>query len=767
MNSDTILRPSLKVLHVEDNLDDAELTRCTLGEEWPDCQVTRVETREDLLAALNHLRFDLILSDFSLPSFDGLSALELSRQLQPQVPYIFFSGTIGEENAVNALQRGASDYIIKDRPVRLIPAIRQALERVENAASRTRAQEALRENQDRYRQITENVADLIAVVDLDGRRVYNNPAYRSILGDPEKLRGTDLFETIHPEDRSRVRSIFYETVRTGAGWRTEYRILTPDGEVRYIESRGGVLRRADGSVANILLVSRDVTEGRAAELRLRRQASLLDKASDAIIVTGPGRLITYWNASAERIYGWSAIEVLGRDLREIGLGFDSSRFALASAQVSSRSEWRGHFSLRTKAGAMIQIESTWSLVLGSDGESDSIMLIDTDVTEKRKLENRLLRADRMDSIGMLAGGVAHDLNNALTPIVMGAELLRRNPTDPKNVRIVENIDRCVHHGAALVRQLLTFARGGEGELTEVLVEELIEDAKGLVSQGLPRTISLKADCVQPLWLIRADATQIKQVLVNLCINARDALPAGGRIVIHAENAVVSEAVAALHSGAQAGSHVRISVKDNGTGILPDILERIFDPFFTTKGLGKGTGLGLSTVVGIIRKHGGFLTVESQVGHGTEFQIFIPGQLQPQKVEALPGDPFAKAKSGENVLLIDDDPLVRDLFQHVLERAGYHVAAAADGRSGLAEFEKGAAPAIAIVDMKMPGMGGPEVIAALRAKRPELPIVAVSGYFEPKLVASLNALDSSIACLNKPIVAELLLSTLRRVARPAS
>ena len=529
---------------------DAELTKCTLCEEWPDCQVTRVETREDLLAALNHERFDLILSDFSLPSFDGLSALELSRQLQPQVPYIFFSGTIGEENAVNALQRGATDYVIKDRPVRLVPAIRQALERVENAASRNRAQDALRENQDRYRQITENVADLIAVVDLNGRRVYNNPAYRTVLGDPEKLRGTDSFQTIHPDDRERVRSVFTETVRTGASWYTGYRLLPADGGVRYIESRGSVLRRADGSIANVLVVSRDVTEHRAAELKLRKQASLLDKASDAIIATDLGHRITYWNASAERIYGWTAAEVMGLDLREIGLGFDVTRFALARTQVSFKKEWRGNFSLRTRSGEILQVETTWSLVAGPEGESDSILLIDTDVTEKRKLENRVLRSDRMDSIGMLAGGVAHDLNNALAPIIMGAELLRLNPTDPKNSRIIENIERSGQHGAALVRQLLTFARGGEGELIEVHVEELIEDAKILVGQSLPRSISLNAECGLRLHPVQADATQVKQVLLNLCINARDALPEGGRIDVLAENTTVPDDVASHHAGAK-------------------------------------------------------------------------------------------------------------------------------------------------------------------------------------------------------------------------
>jgi PAS domain S-box-containing protein len=623
MMSDTTSRSSLRVLHVEDNATDAELTRFTLSGEWPECSITRVETRNDLQAALRRSRYDVILSDFSMPSFDGLKALELARELQPATPYIFFSGTIGEENAVKALQQGATDYVIKDRPGRLVPSIRKALERVENDAGRVRAEEALRENQDRFRQITENVADLIAVIDLDGRRVYNNPAYRAVLGDPEALRGTDAFADVHPDDLDRLLDTFDETVRTGVGWRTDHRFIALDGSIRYVESRGNVLRHADGRVANVLVVSRDVTERRAAESKLRNQGSFLDKARDAIIATDLEHRITYWNASAERIYGWAAADVLGFDLREIGLGFDATRFAVASSQVAAKFEWRDNFSLRNRKGDILQIDSTWSLVSGSDGGPDSVLIIDTDVTEKRKLETQLLRADRMESIGMLAGGVARDLNNAFAPVVMGAELLRVNPTDPRNIPIIETIERSAKHGTALVQQLLTFARGGEAELLEVHVGALIDDTEKLFRQGLPNSIVVTSKCARALFPIHANATQIKQVLINLLTNAKDALPFGGKVEIKAENTTVSSELAGLHRGTKPGPYVRISVKDNGTGISPPILERIFDPFFTTKRIGKGTGLGLSIVAGIVRNHGGFISVESQVGKGTEFQLFLP------------------------------------------------------------------------------------------------------------------------------------------------
>jgi PAS domain S-box-containing protein len=691
----------------------------------------------------------------------------LARQHQASTPYIFFSGTIGEENAVKALQRGASDYVIKDRPGRLVPAIRQALERVKNADSKAKVEEDLRESQDRYRQITENVADLIAVVDLAGRCVYNNQAYSNVLGEPESLRGTDSFGSIHPDDRTRMRKMFTETIRSGIAWNADHRFLLPRGAIRYIESRGSVLRDADGQAANVLIVSRDVTERRASELQLRKQASLLDRASDAIIATDLEHRVTYWNSSAERIYGWTASEVAGRDLREIGLAYDSGKFALASTQLAFKGEWRGNFWLRTRDGNMLQIEATWSLVLSSGGDSDSVLMIDTDVTEKIKLENQLLRADRMDRIGMLAGGVAHDLNNALAPIIMGAELLLQNPTDSRNIRIILNIERSVQHGAALVRQLLAFARGGDGEYAEVRVDALMEDAKQLLGQSLPRNISLKVECIRPLWPIYADATQIKQVLMNLCINARDALPNGGCLEIKAENMTVSADLARLHPGARQGSHVRISVWDNGTGIPPEILEKIFDPFFTTKAIGKGTGLGLSMVVGIVKKHSGFLTVESSVGRGTVFQLNFPAMLQSQLPSTKSRDPYNGEKCRERILLIDDDSQVRDTYRLVLEREGYQVATASDGSAGLAEFGKEGEPAsVVIVDMRMPGMDSMEVIAAIRARKHGQPIVAISGFTDPKLSAELAALNPSIECLAKPIAVDDLLGALRQMIEAA-
>ncbi len=634
---------ALRLLHLEDNLADAELIQLQITEEWPGCEIHRVDTRHDFLAAIQNEKFDLILSDFSLPSFNGLEALTLARQFTTTTPFIFLSGTIGEDNAVKALKCGAADYIIKDRPARFISAIRQALAHVQEAERR-----------------------------------------------------------------------------------------------------------------------------RDSEEQVREQAALLDKARDAIIATDLDHHIAYWNASAEGLYGWTATEVMGRRLEELQLHAEPARFAAAREQLGATGEWRGEFRIHTKSGTAMQVESTWSLVLGADGKARSILFIDTDVTERKKMEAQLHRAERMDSIGMLAGGVAHDLNNALAPILMAAELLRERVTDPADRRFVDSIEASAQHGAALVQQLLAFARGSEGQRTVVDVGGLIQDVQKLLRSTLSRRIDLKVEAVGTPWPIVADATKIKQVLINLCLNARDAMPNGGRIEILAGNTTIGGKHALSNPGAQPGEYLRIAVRDTGTGIPPEVLSRIFDPFFTTKAAGKGTGLGLSMVAGIIKSHGGFLNVESHVGQGTLFELFFPVR---DRVTETPPDttstPIAKGR-GERILLIDDDPAVRDIFKALLENAGYRVLTVETGQAGLSEFGRNPTEfALVITDLMMPGMNGREVIAALRVLVPRLPILAISGLMDPERQAGLRALNPPVECLAKPILPEKLLLTLRNMIDAAA
>ncbi len=751
----------MKVLHLEDSPSDAELIGLLLRREWPDCAIRHVSTPKAYQAALSGSQFDIILSDYTLPGFTGLSALATAQATAPGTPFVFLSGTIGEERAVEALKNGATDYIIKDRPTRLVPAIRQAFALIAEAERRRRSEAQLRENEERFRKIAENVAEFIALLDLDGRRLYVNPAHDATFGPGATLLGTDAFREILPEDRPRVRAAFEQTACTGLGISAEFQMTALDGSVHQIEAQGSAVRDADNRVVNILLVSRDVTARRESAARLRDQASLLDKARDAIVATGTDRRITYWNASAERLYGWTFSEVVGRRLDEIDLGFDATRFSAAHEQVMSSGEWRGDFRLRTKSGGTLLVESTWSLVVESDGRPRSILYIDTDVTERKKLETQLLRSQRMESIGTLAGGIAHDLNNVLTPVLLSIELLAAKVVGEEDRELIDKARISASHGAALVQQLLAYARGSDACRTKIDLRTALADLEGLVRQSLPRTIKLSVQIPEEPWAIEADATQFKQVLVNLCLNARDALPTGGRIEIVARNVTLDAAASRAHPGVQPGRFLQLSVVDTGVGIAPGILDNIFDPFFTTKASGKGTGLGLSMVAGIMKSHGGFVQVESEAGKGATFTLSFPALAAPPPVPVR-NDLQTLRGNGELILVVDDEPLVRDMLRLMLQHAGYRVVTAPDGESGVAEFRRQRSEiALAISDMMLPGISGMDVVYQIRRDDPKLPVIAISGMMGSGAFDALLDLRPRVECLAKPIPPAVLLGAVRR------
>ncbi|PTY02532.1 hybrid sensor histidine kinase/response regulator [Opitutaceae bacterium EW11] len=748
-------------LHVEDNPHDAELVESLIQREWPQCRVERVDTRAALDKALKESDPQLILSDFSLPSFDGLSALKLARELSPDTPFIFLSGTIGEEVAVEALKNGAIDYVLKDRMGRLIPAIQRALLQAEEQARRRRAEEALRETQERYRQITENVADLIAVFDLEGCRVYSNPAYQTLFGQQDEPDGAESFQDVHPEDRSRVRQSFLETVRTGAGRRSEFRFLLRDGGVRYIEAQSSVLRDAEGKVVNVLIVSRDVTLRKQAEERIREQASLLDKARDAICVVDLAEAVTYWNASAETLFGWSASEAVGQKIQRLLFSQDVFRYPDTIRDVLVEGRWMGELRPETKAGATVVVESRWTLVADASGRPQSILIINTDVTEKKRLEVQFLRAQRMESIGTLAGGIAHDLNNVLTPILVAAQVLQTHATKDDRP-LLETIEKSALHGAGLVKQVLLFARGAEGEHAPLQVRHLIGEMEKLLRETLPRSIEIRTRLDRELWLVRGDATQLNQVLMNLCVNARDAMPNGGQIMIEARNRSAPDEFVSSHPELASGPYLTISVSDTGTGIPPDVIERIWDPFFTTKEIGKGTGLGLSTVMGIVKGHGGAVNVHSQLNKGTRFDIYLPAIPKEEEAEPQPSRSRFPTGQGEGILVIDDEPYIRDVVGSMLKYCGYRGYFAASGHKGIEVYQKHQDEiALAIVDMMMPGLDGAATMRHLRELNPEARLIAMSGMLENSSFGPGSGLEG-VELLRKPITAEDLLTKIAAV-----
>jgi PAS domain S-box-containing protein len=506
-------------------------------------------------------------------------------------------------------------------------------------------------------------------------------------------------------------------------------------------------------------------ERRRAELQIREQAALLDKAQDAIMVHDLDWRASYWNKSAERLYGWTSQEVLQRDLREHFLnGKDNSKLLEARQNVLSRGEWLGELRQTTKAGREIIVESRWTLVRDQQAQPQAVLVINTDITEKKKLELQFLRTQRMESIGTLAGGIAHDLNNVLTPITMAIQLLKMKNLDEGSQRMLKTLETSAKRGADLVKQVLTFARGHEGERVAVQLSHLIKEMDKIIHETFPKTIRIRTRICQDLAPVLGDATQLHQVLLNLCVNSRDAMPDGGEIVIQADNVTLDETTAKKIVGARPGRYVALSVSDTGMGIPAEIIDRIFEPFFTTKEEGKGTGLGLSTVHSILKSHSGFLDLKSEVGKGTQFTIFFPSveaTPQPQITGASRADLMGQ---GELVLVVDDEPGIREITQSTLIKYGYQALTAGDGVEALDLFRRHERQVeVVVMDMLMPRMDGVSTIRQLRKLKPDLQFIAVSGALQnEKMKEEIAAMG--VAFLSKPFSAEKLLETLRRLPR---
>jgi len=475
------------------------------------------------------------------------------------------------------------------------------------------------------------------------------------------------------------------------------------------------------TVAGVVMLGR---QQRANE-RLREQASLLDKAQDAIIVTGLDRRVTYWNRSAERVYGWTADEVRGRAITELFYADgDAGEAELAYDTAVRAGEWTGELRPVNKSGRAVIVESRFTLVRDAQGRPRSVLSINTDVSERRQLEQQFYRAQRMESIGTLAGGIAHDLNNVLQPIMMAIELLKDRVTDPVDREVLATIGASASRGAEMVRQVLQFARGLEGRRIEVDPGELLAEVARIARDTLPKTIDIRTEVEPGLPPLLGDPTQFHQVLLNLCVNARDAMPAGGRLLISARRARVEGGV---DLELPPGHYVKIEVQDNGTGIPGAIADKIFEPFFTTKEQGKGTGLGLSTSLAIVKSHGGQIRAACEPGHGARFDIYLPissGAGSASLIGAVTPRPMGQ---GQTVLVVDDEAAIRDIAQRTLESAGYKVLLAGDGAEAVASFSVNHQRIAAVMlDMTMPVMAGVPAIEAMARINPTVPIIAVSG-----------------------------------------
>lgn len=603
----------LRILHLEDNALDRELVRLMLAETGAQCEFTYASNRAEFEAALERGGFELILSDFTLDGYDGAAALVASLRLHPEIPFLFVSGMIGEEQAIASLKSGATDYVLKNNLQRLVPAVRRALQESGERVQRKQAEESLRQSEQRFRDMAESIRDVFWVMTPDRQRVlYVSPAYETIWGqsaDRVHANPASWLEAIVPDDRPRVLAAI-EQLAQGTDYRIEYRVIQPNGALRSIEDRGFAVRNSDGKIERTLGVA-------------------------------------------------------------------------------------------------------------------------TDITERKELEDQLRQAQKMEAIGQLAAGVAHDFNNMLTVITGHARMILDAVIQPEQTQeSLRQIYLAGERAANLTRQLLVFSRKHRLHMETLDLNQVIDDVAKMLRRLIGENIDLEFSWGRGLPLIRADAGMMEQVLMNLAVNTRDAMPHGGRLTIKTEACVVSEEEAKRSAGARPGRFVCLSVRDTGSGIAPEILPRIFEPFFTTKEPGKGTGLGLATVFGIVQQHAGWIVVDSAVGVVTTFKIYLPeAPIDAATSAAMPNAEPGVAGGQETILLVEDEASVREFAVAVLQRYGYRVLQAVSGVDALETWKwHGARISLLVTDLVMPeNMTGYELAQKLQAEKPSLKVICVSGY----------------------------------------
>ncbi len=641
----------LRVLLIEDSSEDAELLEIELSRAGYASSLTRVETAEDLRQRLREAPWDVIISDFALPRFSGLKALEEVNAAGLDVPFILLSGVAGEEVGVDAMVRGAHDYVMKDHMARLIPAIDREMREAE-------LRRAKREGDARFRALFETMSQGVIYQDAEGRITSANRAAELVLGVP--LAG--MLGRTGPE-------ICLQATREDG------HPLGPD------EYPAVVALRTGEPVVNMVMGMRPPGADRPKWIVV-----------DAIPQFSPGRTTPF------EVY-----------------------CTLTDITERKRAE-----------------------------------------EERTALETQLLQSQKLESIGRLAGGVAHDFNNLLSPILGYADMMLSElpPADPRAEDLAQ-ILQAAEKARDLTRQLLAFGRKQLLEMRLVNLGEVVRGLEKLLSRTLHEDIQLEIRLPDRLGTIRADVGQIEQVLMNLAVNAQDAMPGGGVITIALDDVDLDGDVA-THPDAEAGAYVRLSFSDTGTGMAPDIRERVFEPFFTTKPHGKGTGLGLATVYGIVTQHGGNIRVSSEPGQGTTFRIYLPRIDAPAEGRAAAPSAGPAAHGSETIMVVEDDPGVREFVRRALRQHGYRVIVATTASECLALAADASTPwHLLLTDVVIPDLNGRLLYERLRPARPGLKVLYMSGY-TTEVIATRGVLDKGVNFIQKPFSVAALGQKVRKV-----
>src|ERR1700722_17966611 len=688
-----------------------------------------------------------------MPRFSGQMALEIVKERNLDLPFIFVSGTLGEDLAVQAMKEGAHDYVMKNNLTRLIPAMERELREANERRLRLKAEEDMRISEYKYRHLFECLGDAVFLIDIEtGRIIDTNPQDEVLLGQPRAGILGMKENQLYPRQKGGATAPGLLSARGGF----ESNVLRQNGEIVPVYVSFSNLELYDRRF--FLALFHDITDRKRSEEKIQEQANLLGLAQDAIFVRNLDEKIQYWNKGAEQLYGWTAEEAISGDFGRIAYQ-DRAPFDEAKKILLEAGRWSGEVRTLTKSRREVDVASSWTLVRDGEGNPRSILVIDTDITEKKQMEIQFLRAQRLELIGTLATGVAHDLNNILQVIITNLDLANSvSALDEGLPKYLDDASRGADRATNLARRLLTFSKGGVPVKQSLDVAEILIPAVLLALSGskLKPLFAFQPD----LYPVIGDPVQLTQVIENVVINACEAAPQTGKLLVRAEN---MDERSRASSDLPAGRYVRIEIEDRGTGIPEDIQNRIFDSCFTTKP--RGSGLGLATVKSIMQEHGGSILIKSVVGGGTTVSLLVPAAEQrPEPPVASLPSPFVKTTG--RILVIDDDEMILSVVDSMLNTLGYKCTVAKDGLEGCETYLRAKADgnpfAAVLLDATIPnGLAGEEALKFLLQADPDARAILCTGYADSDLFKEAEQLGFR-AVLAKPFSISEFISVFNKV-----
>ncbi|MGZ8398739.1 MAG: PAS domain S-box protein [Gemmatimonadales bacterium] len=727
---------ALRILILEDVPMDAELVEYELERARVPFLSLRVDSREGFLDALDGFNPDLILSDYTLPRFDGMTALSLAKERAPSVPFLIVTGSVNEETAVGCMKAGATDYLLKSNLARIGPAIQAALERSRAHAQKAQAEAALAASERRFRSLVQNSSDLVTILAPDGTILYASDSAQRIVGyKPDDLVGESLPSYLDESGVSTLRGLLQNGHgRTNGAGPIEFCLRRGDGSPVWLEAVATNLL-TDATIRGIVLNARDVSERKRADRELReseeRYRDLFDHASDLVCMLAPDGSLLYVNLAWQHGTGYGEEEIGRLQLRDLVPPEGRAYYTQVLERVL-KGERLDHVELVfvPKVGAAITVEGNLSCTF-KEGQPSVVRGIFRDVTERKRVEEHLRRAERMQAAGKLAGGVAHEVNNMMTGVIGFSEFLLQSLSEDDERRAdVQEIIKAGSRAADVTRQLLAFTRQQFLQPQVIEVNTVVSEMEKMLRRSLGEDHIVELQLSSDAGQLRADRGQLEQVLINLVLNARDAMDGHGRVSIQTSRALWDETYADRHGGVDLplGHYVMLAVSDTGRGMAPEVQARIFEPFFTTKAVGQGTGLGLSTVYGIVKQSGGYVWVYSEPGLGSVFKIYLPAAQGEHTGQAAVERPAVPERGSETILVIEDEDVVRNLACRGLREHGYSVLEARNGVQALQYIEQNLGTIdLVISDVVMPEMGGREFGESLSRVEPALPVLFMSGY----------------------------------------